>query len=144
MIVMARDKADELGLDYSFKYVRGAMAGNDPTMMGIGPIPAVRKLLERTGLTIDDIDVIELNEAFSSQALVVLRELGIGQNPPFEKVNMWGGALALGHPLGESGARIIITLMNIMKTEKPDSKYGLATLCGGFGNANAVIIEKIK
>jgi acetyl-CoA acyltransferase len=144
MIVMARDKADELGLDYSFKYVRGAMAGNDPTMMGIGPIPAVRKLLDRTGLTIDDIDVIELNEAFSSQALVVLRELGIGQNPPFEKVNMWGGALALGHPLGESGARIVITLMNIMKTEKPDSKYGLATLCGGFGNANAVIIEKIK
>ncbi len=144
MIIMSRDKADELGLDYNFKYVGGAMAGNDPTMMGVGPIFAVQKLVERTGISLDQVDVIELNEAFSSQSLAVLRELGIEENAPFKKVNLWGGALALGHPLGESGARICITLMNIMKTDKPDAKYGMATLCGGFGNANAVLFERIK
>jgi acetyl-CoA acetyltransferase len=95
-------------------------------------------------LTIEDIGVVELNEAFASQSLVVLRELGIEENPPFKKTNLWGGALALGHPLGESGARIVVTLMNVMKTERPDAKYGLAALCGGFGNANASVWERIK
>jgi acetyl-CoA acetyltransferase len=112
--------------------------------MGVGPIEAVRKLLARTGVTVDEIGVVELNEAFASQALAVVRELGIEENAPFKKTNLWGGALALGHPLGESGARIVITLMNIMKTEKPDAKYGLATLCGGFGNANASLWERVR
>jgi acetyl-CoA acetyltransferase family protein len=144
LILMSREKADELGCDYFLKYAGGAMAGCDPTIMGIGPIPAVRKLLDRTGISIDEIDVFEINEAFASQSLVCLRELGIETNAPFVKTNLWGGALALGHPLGESGARLIVTLMNIMKTEKPEAKYGLATLCGGFGNANASLWERIK
>lgn len=143
LILMDRQKADELGLEYHLKYKAGAMAGCDPTIMGIGPIYAVRKLLERTGLTAADIDVVEINEAFASQALACLRDLGLEENAPFKKTNLWGGALALGHPLGESGARIVVTLNNIMKTERPDAKYGLATLCGGFGNANASLWERV-
>jgi acetyl-CoA acetyltransferase len=113
------------------------MVGCDPTVMGIGPVPAARKLLERSGLTVKDIDVWELNEAFGSQSLACLRELGIAENAPFDNVNVWGGALALGHPLGESGVRILVTLNNIMKTDYKDAKYGVGMLCGGFGNANA-------
>lgn len=142
-IVMSRDKADELGLDYHIKYVGGTMAGCDPTIMGIGPIYAVRKLLARLNMTIDDIDVVELNEAFASQALACLRDLGIEDGFPFKKTNLWGGALALGHPLGESGLRIVITMNNIMKKDMPDAKYGLAALCGGFGNANASVWAKV-
>jgi len=143
LLLMSRDKADELGLDYHIKYVGGAMAGCDPTVMGIGPIPAAQKLLKRYGLTAKDIDVWELNEAFGSQALACLRELGIAQNAPFDNVNVWGGALALGHPLGESGCRIIVTLNNIMKTDFKDAKYGVAMLCGGFGNGNASLWQKV-
>ncbi len=143
LLIMSREKADELGMKYHIKYRAGAMAGCDPTMMGIGPIFACRKVVKRAGLTLDDIDVIELNEAFGTQSLAVLRTLGIEENAPFKKVNIWGGALALGHPLGESGARIIITLNSIMKTDKKDAKYGLAMLCGGFGNANASIWERV-
>jgi len=142
-LLMSRDKADELGLDYHLKYVHGAMAGCDPTMMGIGPIAAAEKLLERTGKTVKDIGVWELNEAFGSQSLAVVRDLGIAENAPFDNVNVWGGALALGHPLGESGLRIIVTLNNIMKTDYKDAKYGVAMLCGGFGNANASLWEKV-
>lgn len=144
LLLMSREKADELGCTYHLKYVAGAMAGCDPTMMGIGPVYAVRKLLARTGLTIEDIDVVEINEAFASQSLVCLRELGIEENAPFRKTNLWGGALALGHPLGESGARIVITLNNIMKIERPEARYGLATLCGGLGNANATLWERVR
>lgn len=143
ILLMSRDKADELGLDYHLKYVHGAMAGCDPTMMGIAPIPAVQKLLARTGLSVNDIDIWELNEAFGSQALACLRELGIADNAPFENVNVWGGALALGHPLGESGARIIVTLNNIMKTDHKNARYGVAALCGAFGNGNAVLFENV-
>lgn len=143
LLLMSRDKADALGLDYHLKYVGGAMAGCDPTVMGIGPIYAAQKLLKRNGLTAKEIDVWELNEAFASQALAVLRDLGIAQNAPFENVNIWGGALALGHPLGESGARIIVTLNNIMKTDRKDAKYGVAMLCGGFGNANASLWQRV-
>ncbi len=142
-LFMSRDKADELGLSYNLKYAGGAMQGCDPTMMGIGPVAAVRKLLDRAGLTVADIDVWELNEAFGTQSLAVLRELGIAQNAPFDNVNVWGGALALGHPLGESGCRIVITLNSIMKTDFADAKRGVATLCGGFGNANATLWEKV-
>lgn len=144
LILMDREKADKLGLDYFLKYRGGAMAGNDPTIMGVGPIDATRKLLARTGVSMDEIGVVELNEAFSSQSLAVVKDLGIEKGVPFERTNLWGGALALGHPLGESGARIVITLMNIMKTDKKDAKYGLATLCGGFGNANATLWERVK
>ena len=143
IILMSREKADELGCSYTIKYRGGAMAGNDPTIMGVGPIDAVKKLLARTGVSMDEIGVVELNEAFASQSLTVIRELGLGTNAPFDRVNLWGGALALGHPLGQSGARIIITLNNIMKYEKTDAKYGLATLCGGFGNANASLWERV-
>ena len=144
LLLMSRDKADELGLSYSYKYHFGTLAGCDPTVMGIGPIPAVKKIFEKTGLTADDISAIELNEAFASQSLACIRELGLdNDNAPFDKVNKWGGALALGHPLGESGARIITTLLNVMKTECPDGKYGMASLCGAFGNAGALIIEKV-
>jgi acetyl-CoA acyltransferase len=113
--------------------------------MGVGPIFSVKKLFEKTGLKSEDIAAVELNEAFASQALAVIRELKLdSDNAPFKKVNTWGGAIALGHPLGESGARILVTLLNRMKMDYPNEKYGLATLCGGFGNSNAVVIEKIK
>jgi acetyl-CoA acetyltransferase family protein len=143
LLLMSRDKADELGLSYHIKYAGGAMAGCDPTVMGVGPIYAAQKLLKRTGLTVKDIGVWELNEAFGSQALACLRELGIAQNAPFDNVNVWGGALALGHPLGESGCRIIVTLNNIMKTDFKDAKYGVAMLCGGFGNGNASLWQRV-
>lgn len=144
LILMERKRADKLGLSYHLEYVHGAMAGCDPTLMGIGPIFACRKLLERTGLSVPDIDIWELNEAFASQALACLRELHIAEISPFENVNIWGGALALGHPLGESGARLVVTLNNIMKTDRKDAKYGVAMLCGGFGNANAVLLKNVN
>lgn len=144
MLMMSRKKADELGLAYSYKYSYGVQAGNDPTVMGVGPISAVQKLFERTGLKPADIGPIEINEAFASQSLACIRELGLDkENAPFDRVNVWGGAMALGHPLGESGARIMVTLLNILKNDFPDAKYGMATLCGGFGNANAVLLEKV-
>jgi len=145
LILMSRDKADQLGLSYTYKYKFGAQAGNDPTVMGVGPISVVKKLFEKTGLKPKDIGAIEINEAFASQSLACIRELKLdNENAPFKKVNTWGGAIALGHPLGESGARVIVTLLNRMKTDYPNEKFGLATLCGGFGNANAVLVEKVK
>jgi acetyl-CoA acetyltransferase family protein len=143
LLLMSRDKADALGLDYHIKYAGGAMVGCDPTVMGVGPIYAAQRLLKRAGLSVKDIGVWELNEAFGSQALACLRELGIAENAPFDNVNVWGGALALGHPLGESGCRIIVTLNNIMKTEFRDAKYGVAMLCGGFGNGNASLWQRV-
>jgi acetyl-CoA acetyltransferase family protein len=144
LLLMSREKADELGLSYSYKYSFGVQAGNDPTVMGIGPIFSVKKLFQKTGLAPDDIGPIEINEAFASQSLACIRELGLdNDNAPFRRVNVWGGAVALGHPLGESGARIIVTLLNILKTDFPDARYGMATLCGGFGNSNAFLIEKV-
>jgi acetyl-CoA acetyltransferase family protein len=138
VLLMSREKADALKLPYTLKYVAGAMAGIDPTIMGIGPVPAVKKVLKLTGLTIDQIDVVEINEAFASQSLACLRELGI----PKEKANLWGGALALGHPLGSSGCRMIVTLNSIMKAN-PKFKHGLATLCVGFGQGNASIWKRV-
>jgi len=143
-LLMSRDKADKLGLSYHMKYKAGVMVGCDPTIMGMGPVFAVNKLLKRVGMKVSDIDVWEINEAFASQSLACLRELGIEQNAPFKKTNLWGGALALGHPLGESGCRLPITLNNIMKKEKPDAKYAIATLCGGFGQGNATLWERVK
>ncbi len=143
LLLMSRHKADELGLDYHIKYAGGAMVGCDPTVMGVGPIYAAQRLLKRAGLSVKDIGVWELNEAFGSQALACLRELGIAESAPFDNVNVWGGAMALGHPLGESGCRIIVTLNNIMKTEFRDAKYGVAMLCGGFGNGNASLWQRV-
>ncbi len=138
-LLMSREKADALKLPYTLKYVAGAMAGVDPTIMGIGPVPAVKKVMKLSGLTVGQMDVVEINEAFASQSIACLRDLGI----PKEKVNMWGGALALGHPLGISGCRIIVTLNSIMKAN-PSYKYGLATLCVGFGQGNATIWQRVK
>ncbi len=145
LLLMSRKKADKLGLEYRYKFSYGVLAGCDPTVMGIGPIPAVTKLFKRTGLGPGDIGPIELNEAFASQSLACIRDLKLdNENAPFKRVNVWGGAIALGHPLGQSGARILITLLNIMKTEFPDEKYGMASLCGAFGNAGACLIEKVQ
>jgi acetyl-CoA acetyltransferase len=137
---MERSKADKLGLSYHLKYKSGAIAGVDPTMMGIGPIPSSQKALKIAGLTAQDIDVVEINEAFASQSIVSLKELGI----PQEKANLWGGGIAIGHPLGASGARITVTLNSVMKTDKKDARYGLATLCVGFGQGAATIWERAK
>ncbi|TFH38409.1 MAG: thiolase family protein, partial [Chrysiogenales bacterium] len=145
LLLMSRRKADQLGLEYHYKFSYGVLAGCDPTVMGIGPIPAVQKLFKRTGLGPDDIGPVELNEAFASQSLACIRDLKLdNDNAPFKRVNVWGGAIALGHPLGESGARILVTLLNIMKSDFPNEKYGLASLCGAFGNAGACLIEKVK
>lgn len=143
LLLMERSKADKLGLSYSIKYEAGALGGCDPTIMGMGPVPAVQRLLARTGKKVSDIGVWELNEAFASQSLACLRELGIAQNAPFDNVNIWGGALALGHPLGQSGCRILVTLHSIMKTDRKDAKYGVASLCGAFGNAGATMLSRV-
>jgi acetyl-CoA acetyltransferase family protein len=145
LLLMSRQKADGLGLSYTYKYSFGVLAGCDPTIMGVGPVPAIRILLDKTSLSPKDIGPIELNEAFASQALACIRTLELDNaNAPFDRVNVWGGALALGHPLGQSGARIVITLLNVMKTDFADAKYGLASLCGAFGNAGALLIEKVE
>ena len=138
VLLMSREKADALGLSYTLKYVAGAMAGIDPTIMGMGPVPAVQKVMKVSGMTLDQMDVVEINEAFASQSIACLRELDI----PFEKANLWGGALALGHPLGISGCRMVVTLNSIMKAN-PSYKYGLATLCVGFGQGNATIWGRV-
>ncbi len=145
LLLMSRRKADELGLEYHYKFSYATLAGCDPTVMGIGPVPAVQKLFKKTGLTPADIGPIELNEAFASQALACIRDLKIdNENAPFKRTNVWGGAIALGHPLGQSGARLIVTLLNVLKTDFPNEKYGLASLCGAFGNAAALLVEKVK
>ncbi len=137
LVLMAEDKAKELGLKPIAKLVSYASAGVEPEIMGTGPIPATRKALAKAGLNINDIDVVEGNEAFASQALCVSRELGF--NP--DKTNLNGGAIALGHPIGASGARILVTLLH--KMQKKQAKYGLATLCIGGGQGVATIVESV-
>ncbi|MBR5640622.1 MAG: acetyl-CoA C-acetyltransferase [Firmicutes bacterium] len=135
LVVMSAEKAAELGITPLCKIVSYASAGVDPSIMGVGPIPASKKALEKAGLTVDDIDLFEANEAFAAQSVAVGRELQI----PEEKLNVNGGAIALGHPIGASGARILITLIYEMK--KRGSKKGLATLCIGGGMGTAMIVE---
>ena len=135
-VVMAKEKAEALGLRWMAKVVSYASAGVDPAIMGVGPIDACRKALAKAGLTVDDIDLFECNEAFAAQSVVVARELGI----PEEKLNVNGGAIALGHPIGASGARILITLLYEM--EKRGLRYGLATLCIGGGQGTTVVVER--
>jgi 3-oxoadipyl-CoA thiolase len=135
VVVTSEERASQLGLEPLARFVASGSAGVDPGYMGIGPIPATRKALERAGLTVDDIDLFELNEAFASQALASMRELGI----PHEKLNVNGGAIALGHPLGCSGARLLTTLIHEMR--RRSVRYGLATMCIGVGQGLATIVE---
>jgi acetyl-CoA C-acetyltransferase len=137
VVVMSADKAAELGLKPLVKIVSYATGGVDPSIMGVGPVPATRKALEKAGLTIADMDLYEANEAFAAQSLAVGKELGFDT----EKLNVNGGAIALGHPIGASGCRILITLIYEM-LRRDDAKKGLATLCIGGGMGTAVIVEK--
>ena len=137
LLVMEEELAKSLGLKPRARILGGAVAGVAPERMGIGPVPAVKKVLARFGLSLDQIDAMELNEAFAAQSLAVLREGGYDP----AKVNAWGGAIALGHPLGASGARILTTLLNRLETD--GGKYGIATRCIGGGQGIASVIEKL-
>ena len=137
LVVMSKEKADELGLKPLCSIKGYASAGVDPKIMGIGPVPSSKKALEKAGLKIEDMDLIEANEAFAAQSVAVGKDLGIDP----EKLNVNGGAIALGHPIGASGARILITLIYEMQ-KRADAKYGLATLCIGGGMGTAMVVEK--
>src|SRR6266508_5364986 len=136
LLIASEERARELGAEPLGAFVASAVAGVDPRVMGIGPVPAVRKLLERAGIGASDIDLVELNEAFASQSLVVIRELGLDS----ERVNVNGGAIALGHPLGMSGARLVVTLLHELR--RRGDRYGLATLCVGVGQGQAALFER--
>ena len=136
VVVMSKEKADELGIKPLCTIKSYASAGVDPSIMGVGPIPASQKALAKAGLTIEDIDLVEANEAFAAQSLAVRKDLKLDP----EKTNVNGGAIAIGHPIGASGCRILITL--IYEMMKRDSKYGLATLCIGGGMGTALIVER--
>jgi acetyl-CoA acetyltransferase family protein len=142
LLIMSAEKAKQLGLRPMARLITSAAAGVPPRIMGIGPAPATRKALQRAGLTLAEIGLIEINEAFAAQSLAVFKELEL--NP--EIVNVNGGAIALGHPLGCSGARILTTLLYEMRRRAPQIKkpfYGLASLCVGVGQGEATIIEWI-
>ncbi len=136
LVVVSEEKARALGAEPLARFVTAAVAGVDPRIMGIGPVPAVRKVLARAGLSVDDIDLVELNEAFASQSLYVIRELGLEP----ERVNVDGGAIALGHPLGMSGARLVVSLVHELR--RRDGRYGLATLCVGVGQGQAAVFAR--
>ena len=138
MIVCTSQKAKELGLQPMARIIASGAAGVDPEVMGLGPVPATQKALHRAGLTLDDIGIIELNEAFAAQSLGVIRSLNLDP----DKVNVHGGAIALGHPLGCSGARIVTTLLYAMRRQ--NHRYGLATLCVGVGQGVSLIVENIN
>ncbi|NMC27235.1 MAG: acetyl-CoA C-acetyltransferase [Syntrophomonadaceae bacterium] len=139
LIVMSADKCKELGLKPMAKIVSWASGGVDPKVMGLGPVPATRKALAKANLTIDDIALIEANEAFAAQSIAVARDLG--WDKAMDKVNVNGGAIALGHPIGSSGARILVTLLYEMKKRNLEGKLGLATLCIGGGQGTSLIVE---
>jgi 3-oxoadipyl-CoA thiolase len=136
-LVMSEDAARQLGRKPLARIVATAVAGVAPNVMGIGPVPATRRVLERAGLSIDDIDLIELNEAFASQAIACIRQLGADP----DRVNVNGGAIALGHPLGASGARIVATLAHELR--RREKRYGLATMCIGVGQGIATVLERV-
>jgi 3-oxoadipyl-CoA thiolase len=137
-LLVEADRARALGLRPMARIVATAVAGVDPAVMGLGPIPATRKVLERAGLTVADLDLVELNEAFASQALACIRELGLDP----DKVNVDGGAIALGHPLGASGGRLVTSLVHALG--RTGGRYGLATMCIGVGQGIATIVERIE
>lgn len=136
LILMGKEKAEKLGVKPLATLRAYASGGVEPSIMGTGPIPATRKVLERAGLAIEEIDLIEANEAFAAQSIAVAKDLGFNM----EKVNVNGGAIALGHPIGASGARILVTLLH--EIQKQECRYGLATLCIGGGMGTAVVVEK--
>jgi len=136
LVLASEGKARELGAHPLGAFVASAVAGVDPRVMGIGPVPAFAKLLQRTGLTVADLDLVELNEAFASQSIAVIRELGLDE----EKVNVNGGAIALGHPLGMSGARLVVTLLHELR--RRGGRYGVATMCVGVGQGQAALFER--
>jgi len=136
LVIASEEKAQELGVEPLGAFVGSAVAGVDPRVMGIGPVPAVRRLLERAGMDVHEIDLVELNEAFASQSLVVIRELGLDP----ERVNVNGGAIALGHPLGMSGARLVVSLLH--ELGRRGGRYGLATLCVGVGQGQAALFSR--
>jgi len=138
LVLMSAAKARELGIRPLARWVGAASAGVEARVMGLGPIPATRKVLERTGLKVADLDLTELNEAFAAQAIACIRELGLDT----EKVNVNGGAIALGHPLGMSGARLVVALTH--ELARTGGRYGLATLCVGVGQGEAAIIERVE
>jgi 3-oxoadipyl-CoA thiolase len=135
LVIASEEVAEQLGSRPLGRFVGSAVAGVDPRVMGIAPVPAVRKLLERVGLEVGDLDLVELNEAFASQSLQVIRELGLDPG----RVNVNGGAIAIGHPLGMSGARLVVSLLHELR--RRDGRYGLATLCVGVGQGQAAIFE---
>ncbi len=136
LVIASEEYAQALGLTTHGAFVASAVTGVDPRIMGIGPVPAVRKLLARAGIEAGEIDLVELNEAFASQSLAVIRDLGLDE----ERVNVNGGAIALGHPLGMSGARLVVSLLHELR--RRDGRYGLATLCVGVGQGQAALFER--
>ena len=136
LVIASEEKARALGAEPLGAFVASAVAGVDPRVMGIGPVPAVRKLLDRAGIGVGDLDLVELNEAFASQSLAVVRELGLDE----EKVNVNGGAIAIGHPLGMSGARLVVTLLHELR--RRGGRYGVATMCVGVGQGQAALFER--
>ena len=137
LVIASEEKARALGIEPLGVFVGSAAAGVDPRVMGIGPVPAVQKLLARTGVDVGALDLVELNEAFASQSLAVVRDLGLDP----EKVNVNGGAIALGHPLGMSGARLVVSLLHELR--RRNGRYGLATLCVGVGQGQAALFERL-
>jgi 3-oxoadipyl-CoA thiolase len=138
LVIASEERAQDLGAEPLGAFVGSAVAGVDPRVMGIGPIPAVRKLLDRAGIDAAELDLVELNEAFASQSLAVIRDLGLDP----AKVNVNGGAIAIGHPLGMSGARLIVTLLHELR--RRDGRYGLATMCVGVGQGQAALFERVR
>jgi acetyl-CoA C-acetyltransferase len=136
LVIASEERAKELGIEPLGVFLGSAAAGVDPRVMGVGPIPAVQKVLARTGVDVASVDLVELNEAFASQSLAVIRELGLDP----EKVNVNGGAIALGHPLGMSGARLVVSLLHELR--RRDGRYGLATLCVGVGQGQAALFGR--
>ena len=136
LVIASEERARKLGVEPLGAFAGSAVAGVDPRVMGIGPVSAVQKLLGRVGVGVDELDLVELNEAFASQSLVVIRELGLDE----QRVNVNGGAIALGHPLGMSGARLVVTLLHELR--RRGGRYGLATLCVGVGQGQAALFER--
>jgi acetyl-CoA acetyltransferase family protein len=137
LVLASEEKAEQLGKEPLARIVSGASAGVDPAYMGIGPVPATRKALDRAGLSSDDIHLVELNEAFASQVLASMRELGFEH----DRLNVNGGAIAIGHPLGCSGARLIGTLA--WELRRRGGRYGVATMCIGVGQGMAAVVERL-
>jgi acetyl-CoA C-acetyltransferase len=138
VLIMSDERAKELGLQPRARIVTAATYGNEPELMGVAPIGAIQKALDRAGMTMDDVDTVELNEAFAAQVIPIMDECDI----PLEKLNTHGGAIALGHPFGQTGARIMTTLLNVMETE--DHEIGLETMCVAGGQGEAMIVERLN